>query len=68
MVKAEELDYLRRAVEALGAPDTTKMAQAKILRTISQIADRASREIENELVDRVNQNLANAHLVDMLRK
>ena len=58
-IKQEELDYMRRALEALGAPDTTLMAQAKILRTLSQIADRASREIEMDLVDKTNERLYN---------
>lgn len=68
MIKPEELDYLRRALDALSAPETTAMAQAKILRTVSQIADRASREIEQRFVDRVDQNLANQHLVDILKR
>jgi hypothetical protein len=67
-VKREELDYMRRALDALDDPETTAMGAAKILRTLSQIADRASREIEQKFVDRVDQNLANQYLVDKLKQ
>ena len=68
MIKPEELDYLRRALDALSAPETTAMAQAKILRTMSQIADRASREIEQKFVEQVDTSLAIQHLVDILKR
>jgi hypothetical protein len=55
----QELSYLMRAVEALKDPELTQMAEAKILRTVSQISDRASREIELKLVDKVTDMLYN---------
>jgi hypothetical protein len=58
-MKLEELRYLERAIEALKDPELTQMAEAKILRTVSQISDRASREIELKLVDKVTDMLYN---------
>jgi hypothetical protein len=58
-MKPEELRYLERAIEALKDPELTQMAEAKILRTVSQISDRASREIEQKLVDKVTDSLYN---------
>ena len=63
-----EFEYLKRAVDALGSSETTPMARVKILRTMEQIAGRCAVVIEREFQDRVDQNLANAHLVDLLKK
>jgi Mg-chelatase subunit ChlD len=54
-----EYEYLQRAVEALGSSDTTPMAKAKILRIMSQICDRCSDQIEQNLVDKVEERLYN---------
>ncbi len=55
----EEFAYIKRAVEALESPETTPMAQHKILRTMSQICERSARQIENDLVDRLEYRLYN---------
>ncbi len=57
----QEFEYIKRAVEALEAPETTPMAQAKILRTMSQICDRSAQNIEFNLVDNVNNRLYNSN-------
>jgi hypothetical protein len=58
-MKPEELRYLERAIEALKDPELTQMAEAKLLRIVSQISDRASREIELNLVDKITDSLYN---------
>ena len=69
----QEFEYIRRAVEALEDPNTTPMAQRKILRTISQICGKNATEIEQNLVGAVDakitrnyQDLQNQKLVDIL--
>jgi hypothetical protein len=52
-----EFEYLKRAMTALGDPNTTDMARLKILRTMSQICGAAATDIENELVDKVDARL-----------
>lgn len=59
MISATELEWLRRALTTLESNDSTQMAQAKILRTMSQICDRAATKIETDLVDRVTDRLYN---------
>ena len=58
-MKNEELQYLERAFAALRDPELTQMTEAKLLRIISQITDRAAREIEQNLVDTVDDLLYN---------
>ncbi len=58
----QEHEYIRRAVEALENPQTTPMAQAKILRTVSQICGRSATEIEQKLVDSIEDRLYNTNL------
>ncbi len=55
----EEFQYIKRAVEALESPETTPMAQRKILRTMEQICGRSATEIEDKLVDTVEDRLYN---------
>ncbi len=58
----EELQYLRRAVEALESGEHTQMGQLKILRTIEQICGRSATEIELNLVDKVDNRLYNNNI------
>ena len=58
----QEHEYIRRAVEALENPQTTPMAQAKILRTVSQICGKSATEIEQKLVDSIEDRLYNTNL------
>ncbi len=58
----EELQYLRRAVEALESGKHTQMGQLKILRTIEQICGRSATEIELNLVDKVDNRLYNNNI------
>jgi len=62
-----ELDYIHRALAALSSSDLTAIHEAKILRTISQISGRAADKIEHDFVERVDQNIANNHLMGVLR-
>ena len=71
----EEFEYIRRAVEALESRGYSKMAEAKILRTVSQICGKNATEIERTLVDSVDavldrkyQDLQNRKLVDILSR
>jgi hypothetical protein len=57
----QEHEYIRRAVEALESPETTPMAQVKILRTMSQICGKSATLIEHKLVDRVEDRLYNSN-------
>lgn len=57
MISLTELEWLKRALTTLESNDSTQMAQAKILRTMSQICDRAATKIEMNLVDKVNDRL-----------
>jgi hypothetical protein len=63
----QEFQYLKRAVEALESGDHSLMSQHKILVTVSQITARAAEKIETEVWDRVEQNIANNHLVKVLQ-
>ena len=71
----EEFEYIRRAVEALESREYSKMAEVKILRTVSQICGKNATEIERTLVDSVDavldrkyQDLQNQKLVDILSR
>ena len=57
----EEFEYIRRAVQALESPEITQMAQAKILRTVSQICGKNATLIEQKLVDRTDELLYNSN-------
>ena len=56
-----EFEYIRRAVEALESPETTPMAQRKILRTMEQICGKSATEIEYKLVDTIEDRLYNSN-------
>jgi len=56
-----EFEYIRRAVEALESPETTPMAQRKILRTMEQICGKSATLIEQKLVDRTEELLYNTN-------
>jgi hypothetical protein len=56
-----EFEYIRRAVEALESPETTPMAQRKILRTMEQICGKSATEIEYKLVDNIEDRLYNTN-------
>jgi hypothetical protein len=71
----QEFEYIRRAVEALEHPDTTQMAQHKILKTMSEICGKNATLIEQSLVDSIDavldrryQDLQNQRLVDILKQ
>lgn len=55
----EQFEYLKRAVDALGSGELTPMAEAKVLKTMSQITDAAAKSIEFNLVDKVDEMLYN---------
>ena len=63
----QEFEYIRRAMEAIESPDCTPIAKIKIQRTMSQILGRSADKMEQAVVDRVDQNLANAHLMKVLQ-
>lgn len=63
----EEFGYIKRAVAALESGECSDMTRHKILRTMSQICDRAADEIELDFTARVDQNLANENLMQALR-
>ena len=57
----QEFEYIQRAVKALGDPEITQMAQAKILRTVSQICGKNATLIEQKLVDKTDALLYNTN-------
>ena len=63
----EEFNYIKRAVVALEEP-MSLMERIKIERTMGQILTRSADKLEEQFVARVDQNLANAHLVDILKR
>lgn len=63
-----EFDYIKRAIAALESGECSLMAQAKILQTVSEICGKNATAIRNQFIRRVDQNLANLHLVDTLKK
>ena len=58
----QEFEYIQRAVKALEDPETTEMAQAKILRTMSQVCGKSATVIEQKLVDSIEDRLYNNNL------
>lgn len=71
----QEFEYIRRAVEALEDPETTEMAQQKILRTMEQICGKNATDLELNLIGAVDakiqrnyQDLQNKKMVDFLSR
>ena len=71
----QEFEYIRRAVEALGDPEMSPMAQRKVLRTVEQICGKNATDIELNLIGSVDakiqrnyQDLQNQKLVDILSR
>ena len=69
----QEVEYIRKAVEALESGHYSPMDEVKILKVVSQICDKNARMIEQNLVDSVDsildrryQDLQNQKLVDIL--
>ncbi len=69
----QEVEYIQRAVKALEDPETTPMAQHKILKTMSQICGKNATDLELNLIGEVDakitrnyQDLQNQKLVDIL--
>ncbi len=69
----QEFEYIQRAVKALEDPETTPMAQHKILKTMSQICGKNATDLELNLIGEVDakitrnyQDLQNQKLVDNL--
>jgi len=51
-MKPQEYEYLKRAVDLLGHPDATVDAMIKVLKTMSQICQRAAEDLKmNKPVD-----------------
>jgi len=70
----QEFEYLKRAMEELEKPPAI-WERAKILRTVSQITDRAASNYEQQcrerfdrIMDRKYQDLQNQKLVDILKQ
>lgn len=71
----QEFEYIRKAMTVLADPETTPMAQVKILRTVGQIFDMNARKVEDRMIDRFDtlmarkyQDQKNQKLVDILSK
>ena len=69
----QEFEYIRRAVTALESGEYSRMAEAKILQTVSEITARAADKIRGDLMIAVDtklarnyQDLQNHKLVDIL--
>lgn len=63
----EEFNYIKRAVVALEEP-MSLMERIKVQRTMGQILTRSADKLEEQFVAQVDQNLANAYLVDILKR
>lgn len=61
-----EFEYIQRAMAELEKP-MSLMTRIKVQRTMSQILGRSADRMEESFVDRVDQNLANAHLMKVLQ-
>jgi len=61
-----EFEYIQRAMKELEKP-LTLMQRIKVQRTMSQILGRSADRMEEAFGDRVDQNLANAHLMKVLQ-
>ena len=59
----EQLQYLRRAVEALESGECTAMTQHKILRTVEQICGKCATDIEKKMVDTLDDIVYNVKTV-----
>jgi len=57
-----EFQYLKRAVEALEAPDLTAKDQIKILKVVEQICGKNATLLEHKLVDQFEDRLYNTHI------
>lgn len=71
----QEFEYIKRAVEALESGECSKMAEAKILQTVSEICGKNATIIRKQLGDGIDsrlarnyQDLMNQKLVDILAK
>ena len=71
----QEFEYIQRAMKVLEDPETTLMAQHKILKTVGQIFDMNARRVEDRMIDRFDelmarnyQDLQNQKLVDILSR
>ena len=70
-----EFEYIKRAVEALESGECSKMAEAKILQTVSEICGKNATVIRKQLGDGIDsrlarnyQDLQNQKLVDILAR
>lgn len=70
-----EFEYIQRAMAAIESGEYNKLAEAKILRTVSQICGKNATDIEQNLIDAVDskitrnyQDLQNNKLVDILSR
>lgn len=71
----QEFEYIQRAMKVLEDPETTLMAQHKILKTVGQIFDMNARRVEDRMIDHIDeliarnyQDLQNQKLVDILSR
>jgi hypothetical protein len=62
----QEFQYIQRAMKALEEP-LSLMERIKVQRTMSQILDRSADKMEQDFVDRVDQNMANNNLIRVLQ-
>jgi hypothetical protein len=53
----QELDYIKRALSVLESGDCTDLAEIKILRTISQITERAAEVREQQILEQFERAL-----------
>ncbi len=71
----QEFEYIQRAMKVLEDPETTLMAQHKILKTVGQIFDMNARRVEDRMIDHIDeliarnyQDMQNQKLVDILSR
>ncbi len=71
----QEFEYIRRAMAVLEDPETTPMAQHKILRTVGQIFEMNAQRIEDRMIDRFDtlmqrqyQDAQNDRLLNMIKE
>lgn len=71
----QEFEYIRRAMAVLEDPETTPMAQHKILRTVGQIFEMNAQRIEDRMIDRFDtlmqrnyQDIQNNRLLNMIKE
>jgi hypothetical protein len=46
-----EFEYIKRAVQAIESGELNMATEAKVLRTVGQICEKAAKKIDNKLVD-----------------